>query len=63
MANKIVALFDDLMFTVKISDAAKRAGVAVECGVAVWRAVQRFAGGLAGSSNRFVRRPSSAGAF
>lgn len=30
MANKIVAVLDDLMFRVKIADAAKRAGVAVE---------------------------------
>ena len=30
MPNKILAVLNDLMFTVKISDAAKRAGVAVE---------------------------------
>ena len=30
MPNKIVAVLDDLMFTVKISDAAKRAGIPVE---------------------------------
>lgn len=30
MAGKIVAVLDDLMFTVKISDAARRIGVAVQ---------------------------------
>ena len=30
MPTKIVAVLNDLMFTVKISDAAKRAGVAIE---------------------------------
>jgi len=30
MANKVIAVLGDLMFTVKIADAAKRAGVAVQ---------------------------------
>jgi hypothetical protein len=47
MPNKIVAVLGDLIFTVKISDAAKRAGVAVEFVKTADDALQRSVGATA----------------
>jgi len=47
MPNKIVAVLDDLMFTVKISDAAKRAGVPVEFVKTAEEALRRADGAMA----------------
>src|SRR3954452_17321206 len=47
MPNKIVAVLDDLMFTVKISDAAKRAGVPVEFVKTAEEALRRADGAAA----------------
>jgi hypothetical protein len=47
MANKIVAVLGDLMFQVKIADAAKRAGVAVEFVKTADDALARAAGAAA----------------
>jgi CheY-like chemotaxis protein len=44
MAHKIVAVLGDLMFTVKISDAAKRAGVPIEFVKTADDALQRATG-------------------
>jgi CheY-like chemotaxis protein len=47
MASKVVAVLEDLIFAVKISDAAKRAGVAVEFVKTADDAVQRAVGAAA----------------
>lgn len=47
MPRKIVAVLNDLMFTVKIADAAKRAGVAVEFAKTPDEAVQKAEGAVA----------------
>jgi CheY-like chemotaxis protein len=47
MASKIVAVLEDLIFTVKISDAAKRAGVAVQFVKTPDDALQRAPGAAA----------------
>jgi CheY-like chemotaxis protein len=47
MPRKIVAVLNDLMFTVKISDAAKRAGVAVEFAKSPEEAVRKTEGAAA----------------
>ena len=47
MPRKIVAVLSDLMFTVKISDAAKRAGVTVEFATTAEQAVQKADGAAA----------------
>jgi CheY-like chemotaxis protein len=47
MAQKIVAVLQDLMFTVKISDAARRAGIPVEFVKSPEDALQRAVGAAA----------------
>ena len=47
MAGKILAVLSDLMFTVKISDAAKRAGVQVEFARTPEEAVRKAEGATA----------------
>ncbi len=47
MPRKIVAVLNDLMFTVKISDAAKRAGVSVEFAKSADEAVLKSEGAAA----------------
>lgn len=47
MPGKVVAILGDLMFTVKISDAAKRKGVAVEFAKTAEEALQRAEGAAA----------------
>jgi CheY-like chemotaxis protein len=47
MSQKIVAVLSDLIFTVKISDAAKRAGVAVEFAKSADEALKKAKGAAA----------------